>query len=144
MGRSAAACRVCRYYYEWPRPPAASHNETMDKRLGHTEVRSAIDEVLGAEQEALAEIASSQSRADEILRDARQGARAVLRRNQERLSRLHAGCAARTRELVDDIEREAGSYDACAVPEDDERAILDNAIRALAAELTTRGGGDAD
>lgn len=116
----------------------------MDKRLGHPDVRSAIDEVLGAEQEALAEIASSRSRADEILKSARQSARAVLRRNQARLSRLHAGCAARTRELVEEIERDAEAADTCAVPEDHEREMLDNAIRALAAELTTRGEGDAD
>jgi vacuolar-type H+-ATPase subunit H len=116
----------------------------MDKRLGHTDVRSAIDEVLGAEREALAEIASSQSRADEILKEARQSARALLRRNQARLSRLHAGCAARTRELVNDVERGSEAYDACAVPADEERAMLDNAIRALASELTTKGGGDAD
>lgn len=107
-------------------------------------MRSAIDGVLGAEQAALAEIASSQRRADEILRSARQTARAVLRRNHDRLSRLHAGCAVRTRELVEEIERGAGANGDGAVLGNAELQTLDTAISALAAELTTRGGGDAD
>ncbi len=117
----------------------------MDARTGNTEsVESAITRVLRAEQEALAAIAACESDAKEIQRQARQAARAVLRRTRKRLSRLHAACAARTHELIDEIERDAGEYSACAVPDEDERQLLDAAIRALASELTSRGAPDDD
>lgn len=111
--------------------------------MGNTEsVGSAITRVLREEQEALAAIAACESDANEIQRQARQAARAVLRRTRERVSRLHAACAARTQELIDEIERDAGEHPETAVPADGERRLLDAAIRALARELTSRGTPD--
>ena len=113
--------------------------------MGNTEsVGSAITRVLRAEHEALAAIAACESDAKEIQRQARQAARAVLRRTRERVSGLHAACVARTRELIDEIERDAGEYSASAVPADGERRLLDSAIHALARELTTRDAADDD
>jgi len=107
--------------------------------MGKTEsVESAITRVLRKEQEALAAIAACENQAKASQRQARQAARAILRRTRGRVSRLHAACAARTRELIDEIERDAGEYSACAVPIDGERRLLDAAIQALAGELTSR------
>ena len=106
-------------------------------------VESAITRVLRAEQEALAAIEASEGEAKDIQRQARQAARAVLRRTRQRVSRLHAACATRTRELIDEIERGAGAPSA-AGPHDGERQLLDDAIRALATELTSRSARDAD
>lgn len=96
-----------------------------------------IAEVLGAEKQALADIAACEERAEETLAEARRDVRATLRRTQERLARLHAGCAAKTREIIGDIEREAGSYEFCDLPEDGERLLVDKVVRAVAAELTS-------
>ena len=117
----------------------------MDTRMGSAEsVESAITRVLRAEQEALAVIAACENEAQEIQREARQGVRSILRRTRDRVSRLHAACAARTRELVDEIEDGAADYLACAVPDDGERRLLDAAIRSLASELTSRDTPDDD
>ena len=117
----------------------------MDTRMGSTEsVESAITRVLRAEQEALAAIAACESEAQEIQREARQAARSILRRTRARVSRLHAACAARTRELIDEIEHGGTNYLACAVPDDGERRLLEAAIRSLASELTSRDTPDDD
>lgn len=111
----------------------------MDTRIGDTEsVESAITRVLRAEQEALAAIAACESEAQEIQREARQAARSIVRRMRERVSRLHAACAAKTRELIDEMERSAADCSACAAPDDGERRLLEAAIQALARELTSR------
>ena len=116
-------------------------NGRMDTEKDAIEsVESAITRVLHAEQEALADIEASEEEAKEIQRNARQAARAVLRRTGRRLSRLHNACAARTRELIDEIERSAGESAAAANPDDDERRLLDSVVRTLAEELTSRGG----
>ena len=113
--------------------------------MGKTEsVESAITRVLRAEQEALDAIAACDSNAKETQRQARQAARAVLRRTRKRVSRLHAACAARTHELIGEIERDPKEYSACAVPDDGERRLLDAAIHALARELTSRDASDGD
>lgn len=113
--------------------------------MGNTEsVGSAITRVLRAEQEALAAVAACESEAKEVQRQARQAARAVLRRTRKRVSRLHAACAARTHELIDEIERDAGECSASTIPVDGEHELLKAAIDALATELTSRGAGDDD
>jgi ElaB/YqjD/DUF883 family membrane-anchored ribosome-binding protein len=117
----------------------------VDKRIGNTEsVGSAITRVLRAEQEALAALAACESDVEQIQREARQAARAVLRRTRKRVSRLHAACAARTRELIDEIESKAGDYSASAAPVQGEGELLEAAIRALATELTSQGAPDDD
>lgn len=120
-------------------------NKGVDTDMDRIEsVESAITRVLRAEQDALAAIEASEGEAKEIQRQARQAARAVLRRNRLRVSRLHAACATRTRELVDEIERGSGASPCDTTPDDGERQLLDTAIRALAAELTSRRARDAD
>lgn len=113
--------------------------------MGNPEsVESAITRILREEQESVAAIAACESEAEEIQRQARRAVRSVLRRTRTRVSRLHATCAARTRELIDEIERGAADYSACAVPDDGERRLLDAAVRVLARELTSRDTPDDD
>lgn len=98
---------------------------------------SGITEVLGAEKQALADISACEEQAEVTLANARRDVRAILRRTQDRLARLHAGCAAKTREIISDIEREAGTYDVCDLPEDGERLLVEEVVRSVAAELTS-------
>ena len=109
----------------------------------HTSVETAISRVLAAEREALAEIAACENRAEQLRREARAAVRAMVRRTQDRISRLHAGCAARTAELVAEFQQDAGSRD--SLPgEDQETGLLLDAVRAVAAELTAPEDADAN
>jgi RNA polymerase-interacting CarD/CdnL/TRCF family regulator len=109
----------------------------------HTSVETAISRVLAAEREALAEIAACENRAEQLRREARAAVRAMVRRTQDRISRLHAGCAARTAELVAELQQDAGSRD--SLPgEDQETGLLLDAVRAVAAELTAPEDADAN
>ena len=102
----------------------------------HTSVEKAMARVLDAERNALAEIAACEGRADETLREARESARAMAHHTHERIIRLHAGCAKRTRELVRNMEREARGADR-DLPGDTEKGLLTEAVRAVASDLTT-------
>jgi hypothetical protein len=110
-----------------------------DERLS---VEKAMSRVLSAESDALAQITACQSRADETLQATRKTVRAMVRRTQERIVRLHAGCEERTRELVSRMERETT---AGARYPDRESATdtLTEAVGVVAAELTTPGSSDA-
>jgi len=110
----------------------------------HTSVEAAISEVLGAETDALAKIAECEDRADQILRDARKVVRAMVRHTQQRISRLHAGCAARTHELVSAMEEEADLQAERSLPEEGDRQWLSEAVRSVARELTELDTSDAD
>lgn len=105
-----------------------------DKELS---VDTAISLVLEAEQDALAHIAACEDRADRILRDARQAIRDAVRRTEGRISRLHAGCARRNRELIAGLENRALARE--TVPDQDDVAEewLDAAVDAAARRLTT-------
>ncbi len=105
-------------------------------------VEKAMSRVLSAEKDALAQIVACQSRADETLRATRKKVRALLRRTQQRISRLHAGCEARTRELVSSMEQEAAAAAGYPAREDGEDTLME-AVRVVAAELTTPGSADA-
>lgn len=105
-------------------------------------VEKAMSRVLSAEKDALAQIVACQSRADETLRATRKKVRALLRRTQQRISRLHAGCEARTRELVSSMEQEAAAAAGYPAREDSEDTLME-AVRVVAAELTTPGSADA-
>jgi hypothetical protein len=110
-----------------------------DERLS---VEKAMSRVLSAESEALAQIAACQRRADETLQATRKKVRAMVRRTQQRIVRLHAGCDTRTRELVSRMEQEAATaseYPARETGKD----TLTEAVRVVAAELTTPGSSDA-
>lgn len=109
----------------------------------HTSVETAISRVLAAERQALAEIAACEDRAEQLRRDARTAVRGMVRRTQDRISRLHAGCAARTAELVATLERDADSH--TSLPgEERESDLLIAAIRAVAGVLTEPDDADAD
>lgn len=127
------------------RPVGSFENAGMstesDRQLS---VATAMSEVLGAERDALAQIAACEQRADEILRDARKAVRAIVRRTQKRISRLHAGCTERTRDLVAKMELELTVDAERSVPGDGERDMLRKAVSAVARELTERDASDVD
>lgn len=80
----------------------------MDAKIdSDLSVDSAIALVLAAEQDALASIKQCEQRADRIISETRQVIRGMVRRTEDRLSRLHSGCAERNRQLVDELEATA-------------------------------------
>jgi anti-sigma-K factor RskA len=105
-------------------------------------VEKAMSRVLNAERDALAQIVACQSRADETLLATRKKVRAMMRRTQQRLSRLHAGCEERTRELVSGMEQEAATGADFPARENAKDTLME-AVRVVAAELTTPGSSDA-
>ena len=110
-----------------------------DERLS---VEQAMSRVLSAESDALAQIAACQRRADETLQAARKRVRGMVRRTQQRIVRLHAGCETRTRELVSRMEQDAAS--GAEFPgHETGKDTLTEAVRVVAAELTTPGSSDA-
>ena len=115
----------------------------MSARTDETlSVEKAMSRVLSAESDALAQIAACQSRADETLQSTRKKVRAMLRRMQQRIVHLHSGCDERTRELVSQMEGEADTGDDYPAPDNGQEILLE-AVRAVAAELTTPGSSDA-
>ena len=87
-----------------------SENEVMSAKTDATmSVEKAMSRVLSAESDAVAQIAACQSRADETLQSTRKRIRAMVRRTQQRLVRLHAACDQRTHELVSRMEKEAAA-----------------------------------
>mgnify|MGYP001812965890 FL=1 len=121
----------------------ASENDWMSAKTDESlSVEKAMSRVLSAESEALAQIAACQSRADETLQSTRKKIRAMLRRTQQRIVRLHSGCDERTQELVSRMEQEAATSDDYPAPDNGQDILLE-AVRAVAAELTTPGSSDA-
>jgi len=104
-------------------------------------VEKAMSRVLSAESDALAQIAACQSRADETLQSTRKKIRAMVRRTQQRIVRLHAACEKRTHELVSSMEQEAATGDDYPTRDNGKDTLLE-AVRAVAAELTTPGSAD--
>jgi len=87
-----------------PRP----ENDFVDARTDtDLSVDTAIALVLDAEQDALATIAQSEQQADRIMSETRQVIRGMVRHNEERISRLHSGCAERKRRRVPALEATA-------------------------------------
>lgn len=105
-------------------------------------VEEAFARVLDAEQEALRQIAACESRADKDLKQTRQTIRVLAGQTQDRIGRLHSGCARRTRELVRNMERDAAAPGSSVDARPDEEARLLAAVREFAAWLTTPGPGD--
>ena len=120
-----------------------SENDRMsakaDERLS---VEKAMSRVLSAESDALAQIAACQSRADETLQATRKKVRAMVRRTQQRIVRLHAGCEERSRELVARMEREPATGARYPDRASGTDAPLTEAVGVVAAELTTPGSPD--
>ena len=114
-----------------------SENEIMSAETDTTmSVEKAMSRVLGAESDALAQIAACQSRADETLQSTRKRIRAMVRRTQQRLVRLHAACDKRTHELVSRMEEEAATSEETPTRDEGLDTVME-AVRVVAAELTT-------
>ena len=109
-----------------------------DERLS---VEMAMSRVLSAERDALAQIAACQSRADETLQFTRKKIRAMVRRTQQRLVRLHAACEKRNHELVSSMEKDAAAASDSSPGGHGKDALLE-AVRVVAAGLTTSGSSD--
>lgn len=101
-------------------------------------VDTAISLVLEAEQDALAYIAACEDRADRIVRNARETIRGAVRRTEERISRLHTGCARRNRELIAELEDHSSAGETPPEQDDEAEAWLNAAVDAAARRLTTR------
>jgi ElaB/YqjD/DUF883 family membrane-anchored ribosome-binding protein len=99
-------------------------------------VEKAMSRVLSAESDALAQIAACQSRADETLQSTRKKIRAMVRRTQQRIVRLHAACEKHTHELVSNMEQEATTGDDYPTRDNGQDSLLE-AVRTVATELTT-------
>ena len=100
-------------------------------------VDSAIALVLAAEQDALANIRLCEQRADQIMSETRQVTHAMVRRTEERVSRLHLGCAERNRQLVAELEETALAEDSEPDREHGSEERLAAAVNAAARRLTT-------
>ncbi len=119
-----------------------SENEFMSAKTDDTmSVEKAMSRVLSAESDALAQIAACQSRADETLQSTRKKIRAMVRRTQQRIVRLHAACEKRTHELVSSMEQEVATGDEYPARDNGQDTLLE-AVRAVAAELTTPDSSD--
>ncbi len=108
-----------------------------DKTDRELSVDSAISVVLEAEREALAKIEACEAEAEQIMRDARQAIRQLVRRSEERMSRLHSGCAARNRELIAELETAALAAEGQRGGDDSAEDRLTAAVEAAARRLTT-------
>lgn len=105
-------------------------------------VEKAMSRALSAERDALAQIAACQSRADETLQSTRKKIRAMVRRAQQRLVRLHAACDQRTQELVSRMEKDAAAANKYSPLDHGQHDLLE-AVRIVAVELTTPDSSDA-
>jgi ElaB/YqjD/DUF883 family membrane-anchored ribosome-binding protein len=120
-----------------------SENDFMSAKTDEKlSVEKAMSRVLSAERDALAQIVACQSRADETLQATRSKVRALVRRTQQRISRLHAGCEERTRALVLRMEQEAAAGADFPARENGKDTLME-AVRVVAAELTRPGSSDA-
>ena len=100
-------------------------------------VDSAIALVLDAEQDALATIEQSERQADRIMSETRQVIRGMVRRTEERISRLHSACAERNRQLVAELEATALAEVSEPDREHGSEECLAAAADAVARHLTT-------
>lgn len=100
-------------------------------------VDSAIALVLDAEQDALATIEQSERQADRIMSETRQVIRGMVRRTEERIGRLHSGCAERNRQLVAELEATAPAEASAPDREQGSAERLAAAAVAAARRLTT-------
>ena len=102
-------------------------------------VDTAMSKVLAAERDAVDQLAASERRARDIMREARESVRALVRHHTARISRLHAACASKTTELVGRLEKAAAEQDveSCSTPDGQRR--LSNAVAEVARELTEKG-----
>ena len=115
-------------------PENDSVDAETDKALS---VDSAIALVLAAEQDALADMDLCEHRADRIMSETRQVNRGMVRRTEDRISRLHSGCAERNRQLVAELEAAALAERVEPDQEHDFEERLAVAVEDAARRLTT-------
>jgi len=107
-------------------------------------VDSAIALVLDAEQDALVAIEHCEQQADRIMSETRQVTRGMVRRAEERISRLHSGCAERNRQLVAELDATARAEVSGPDREHGSEERLAAAAVAVARRLTTLGNDGVD
>ena len=112
--------------------------ETDSKRS----VEKAFARVLDAERDALRQVSACESRADKDLQKTRQTVRVMARQTQERIARLHSGCAERTGELVQHMHRDAAAQSGTDQAQAPGTAGQKAAVNEVAAWLTTPDRGD--
>ena len=118
-------------------PTGKFDNRSMVKQADKTSlVEVAISEVLGAERDALVKIAACEDDSQQIVQQARKEARELVRNTQRRISRLHRDCAARTVELLAEMESGAAEGLPRPPPENIDEERLCWAVERVAAELT--------
>lgn len=110
----------------------------------YTSVNSAMSAVLRAESEALSQIAECEGTAAQILSAARMAVRDMVRRTEQRISKLHADCAKATAEQIALMDKEAADHAVRAPPAEVEQRMLHSAARAVGRELATPASSDAD
>jgi vacuolar-type H+-ATPase subunit H len=115
--------------------------EEMDESIS---VDTAIKLVLDAERDALAQIEACEKQADEIIRQARQVIRGMVRRTDQRIGQLHANCEQRNRELIAELELAARADESRPIQKDASQNRLVAAIAELARRLTTPETGSVD
>lgn len=126
-------------------PGGCFDNRIMNRLAdNHRSADSAVARVLAAEQEALQAIAACKKQAEATLDEARAAVRGLVRHTQDRISRLHADCAARTRALVAEIERDTETGGDVVLPGELDDDRLHVAVRAVARQLTERDASHAD
>jgi hypothetical protein len=99
-------------------------------------VEEAFARVLDAERDALRQVSACDSRAEQDLQKARQTVRVLAGQTQERITRLHANCARRTRQLVADMHRDAAAQSDALEARTIDRAQQVTAVQEVAAWLT--------
>jgi vacuolar-type H+-ATPase subunit H len=102
---------------------------------------AAIDEILVAETVARQAMEACRGEAEEILEAAREDARRINRRATERITRLHNRCSELVAAAIADIHSEARVNGVRGELDDEDRALLAQAVNRLAMGLTWPGHG---
>ncbi len=106
-------------------------------------IREAMDAVLEAERDAQAALAVIHKQADEIVAGARETARKIQARTQNRITRMHTACETRTADQVMEMKRKAVEALGSANRSPEGSAAIQQAVLRLAERMTTPHGGDA-
>ena len=112
----------------------------MPEATPDPEVETAIERVLAAEREALADIDAARLEGERLHARAALAAQAVKRRNERRIASLHAAFERHTQADIDAIERQIAGASAAPVEVASDVEAIGRAVAGLAALLT----GEAD
>lgn len=112
----------------------------MQRPSSESVVVDAINRVLEAEREAAAAIEANRKRCEARLEAARAQRHAILERARDRATRVHALAAAQIARAIAELESQASRQ---TTDRESFRRLTDEAVRALAARLTTDDAGPA-